>query len=285
MARIAYVNGRYAPIGADLIQVEDRGFQFADGVYEVWTVRGGRLLDSEGHFTRLKRSLDELRIAAPMRRDALAVVLEEVRRRNKVRDGLLYLQVTRGAAPRDHAFPDPARKPTLVVTARPGKASAADARAAAGVGVITHPDLRWKRCDIKTVSLLPNALAKQAARAAGAHEAWLVDETGMVTEGASSNAWIVTKDGRLVTRQADNGILKGITRETVRRLAQERQLTLEERAFSLEEAHAATEAFMTSASALVTPVTAIDGRPVGEGTPGPVAKALREDYLKAQCPE
>lgn len=285
MARIAYVNGRYAPIGADLIQVEDRGFQFADGVYEVWTVRGGRLLDSEGHFTRLKRSLDELRIAAPMRRDALAVVLEEVRRRNKVRDGLLYLQVTRGAAPRDHAFPDPARKPTLVVTARPGKASAADARAAAGVGVITHPDLRWKRCDIKTVSLLPNALAKQAARAAGAHEAWLVDETGMVTEGASSNAWIVTKDGRLVTRQADNGILKGITRETVRRLAQERQLTLEERAFSLEEAHAAAEAFMTSASALVTPVTAIDGRPVGEGTPGPVAKALREDYLKAQCPE
>jgi len=283
MARIAYVDGRYTPITSPAVRVEDRGFQFADGVYEVWAVRHGRLLDSEGHFTRLRRSLGELGIAEPMSRAALEVVLEETLRRNRVRDGLVYLQITRGAAPRDHAFPDPAGRPTVVVTARPSKPAAADARAANGVKVITRPDERWKRCDIKSVSLLPNVLAKQAARAAGAWEAWLIDPAGHVTEGASSNAWILTQDGALVTRHVDASILKGVTRETIRALAEARQLRLEERAFTLEEARAAKEAFITSATSLVTPVTAIDDQPVGDGRPGPVALALREDYLKAQA--
>jgi len=282
MARIAYVNGRYVPIEQAAIRVEDRGFQFADGIYEVWAARDGRLFDTEGHHERLSRSLRELSMPEPMSRAALEVVLEETLRRNRVRNGLLYLQITRGAAPRDHAFPDPQTAPTVVVTARPGKPAGADARAQAGVKVITRPDERWKRCDIKSVSLLPNVLAKQAARAAGAWEAWLIDADGHITEGASSNAWIVTQDGVLLTRPVDQAILKGVTRETIKRLAAERQIRFEERAFTLDEARAAREAFITSANSLVTPVIAIDDVPVGEGAPGPMALALREDYLKTQ---
>ena len=280
MSRTAYVNGRYLALTQARVSVEDRGYQFADGVYEVWSVFAGRLADSEGHFTRLKRSLGELRIAEPMSRAALSAVLGEVARRNRLRDGLVYLQVTRGVAPRDHAFPSPAVKPAVVITAKPVDLAAAQARAERGVCVITTPEVRWARCDIKTVGLLPNALAKQAAREAGAYEAWFVDGEGMVTEGASTNAWIVTCDGVLVTRDTGANILRGVTRSAVAELAAELQLRVEERAFSVAEAQAAPEAFVTAATAFVMPVVAIDGAPVGQGAPGPVALRLRSLYLQ-----
>ncbi len=279
MSRVAYVEGRYVPHARASVGVEDRGFQFADGVYEVWSVFGGRLADADGHFARLSRSLGELSIAEPMPRAALDQVLGEVLRRNRIRDGLVYLQVTRGRAPRDHAFPNPAVRPTLVVTAKRVDLTAAQARAAAGVAVVTTPETRWARCDIKTVGLLPNVLAKQAARAAGAYEAWFVDRDGLVTEGASTNAWIVTADGVLVTRDTGANILRGVTRAAVAELAESLQMRVEERAFTVVEAQAAREAFITAATAFVTPVTAIDGAPVGEGAPGPVALRLRGLYL------
>ena len=278
MARIAYVNGRYAPIETAAIAVEDRGLQFADGVYEVWALRNGRLKDWDGHVRRLARSLDELRLSPPCAFTALEPIIAELIRRNRLRDGLVYLQVTRGAAPRNHAFPNPAARGTLIITARPVNPAAMERRAEAGVSVITRPDLRWKRCDIKSVSLLPNILAKQEAAEAGAAEAWLVDEAGCVTEGASSNAWIVTGEGVLVTRAADALILRGITRDAVRTLAEHRQLTLEERAFTVQEALNAREAFITSASSFVTAVVRLDGAPIGSGEPGPIATALRAAY-------
>lgn len=279
MSRIAYVNGRYVPHARASVHVEDRGYQFADGVYEVWSVFDGRLADSEGHFARLARSLGELSIAEPMPRTALQQVLDEVVRRNGVRDGLVYLQVTRGVAPRDHAFPRPKVKPALVVTAKRVDLAAAQRRAEAGVAVVTTPETRWARCDIKTVGLLPNVLAKQAARSAGAYEAWFMDRDGFVTEGASTNAWIVTGEGALVTRDTGANILRGVTRAAVAELAAELQLRVEERPFTVEEAKGAREAFITAATAFVTPVTAIDGAPVGEGTSGPVALRLRDLYL------
>ena len=279
MSRVAYVDGRYVPHARASVGVEDRGFQFADGVYEVWSVFDGRLADSEGHFTRLSRSLAGLRIAEPMPRAALERVLAEVVRRNRLRDGLVYLQVTRGRARRDHAFPDPAVRPTVVVTAKAVDFAAAERRAQAGVAVVTTPETRWARCDIKTVGLLPNALAKQAAREAGAYEAWFVDADGHVTEGASTNAWIVTAEGALVTRDTGANILRGVTRAAVSELAAELQLRVEERAFTVAEALAAREAFITAATAFVTPVTRVDGSAVGEGAPGPVALRLRGLYL------
>ena len=279
MSRTAYVNGRYTAHREARVHVEDRGYQFADGVYEVWAVFDGRLADLEGHLTRLARSLGELEITAPMPQPALLAVLREVVRRNRMRDGLLYLQVTRGVARRDHAFPRPAPAPAVVITAKPIDMAALDRRAEAGVAVITTPESRWARCDIKTVGLLPNALAKEAARRAGAYEAWFVDRDGLVTEGASTNAWIVTGEGALVTRDTGANILRGVTRTAVAELAAELQLRVEERAFSVEEALAAPEAFITAASAFVTPVTSVDGRPVGEGEPGPVALRLRRLYL------
>ncbi|MEO1038141.1 MAG: D-amino-acid transaminase [Pseudomonadota bacterium] len=281
MARIAYVNGEYRPVTTASIAVEDRGLQFADGVYEVWAVRDGRLMDWAGHVERLRRSLGELRIAPPCALSALPVIIGELIRRNRIVDGLVYLQVTRGVAPRNHAFPDPAVKPTLILTARPVNVAAMERRAQSGAAVITRPDLRWKRCDIKSISLLPNILAKQEAAEAGAVEAWLVDEEGCVTEGASSNAWIVTTEGVLITRAADSLILRGITRQAVARLAQSLQLKLEERSFTVDEAKAAQEAFITSASSFVMPVVAIDGEPVGSGSPGPVASRLRQAYSEA----
>lgn len=278
MSRIAYVNGRYVPLAQASVNVEDRGYQFADGVYEVCEVTGGRLVDRRRHVERLKRSLAELRIAMPMGEEPLGVVLREVVQRNRVRWGIVYLQITRGVARRDHAFPSSATKPSLVVTARNLNFDGAEKLATDGVAVITVPDTRWERVDIKSVSLLPNVLAKQTAREQGAREAWFVDEKGFVTEGSSSNAWIVTRDGKIVTRKADHAILKGITRAVVLDLMATQGLGLEERAFTVEEALAAREAFLTSASQLVVPVVRIDGRPIGNGAPGLIAAALRRDF-------
>jgi D-alanine transaminase len=279
MGHIAYVNGRFVPHRDAAVHIEDRGFQLADGVYEVWAVFGGRLADAEGHFARLRRSLGELRIAEPMSEAALRIVLRETLRRNRIVDGLIYLQVNRGAAPRDHAFPNPAVPPSVVITTKAVDMAASEARAARGVGVITTPENRWGRCDIKTVGLLPNVLAKQAAREAGAAEAWFVDEMGLVTEGASSNAWILDKDGVLRTRDIQANILRGITRASILRLVAEQGLKLEERAFTPDEARSASEAFVTGAGSLVLPVVRIDGVAIAGGAPGPVAKRLRELYI------
>ena len=208
MSRVAYVNGRYAPQRDPAVEVEDRGFQFADGIYEVWAIAGGGLIDEAAHFARLERSLRELAIPRPMSDAALRRAARETLRRNRVRDGILYLQITRGAAPRDHAFPAAATPPTVVMTAKSIPPRSIEARANAGVSVISTPETRWARCDIKSVSLLPNVLAKQAARAAGAFEAWFVDADGLVTEGSSSNAWIVSQTGALVTRDLNANILQ-----------------------------------------------------------------------------
>jgi D-alanine transaminase len=278
MSRIAYVDGRYLPRRAAAVNVEDRGYQFADGVYEVCEVRGGRIVDERRHLDRLRRSLGELRIRVPMSMAALGVVLRETVRRNRVQDGIVYLQVTRGVAPRDHAFPDPSPAPSVVVTARNLDFAKNERFAADGIAVVTVPDNRWGRVDIKSVSLLPNVLAKQAAREQGAREAWFVTGDGIVTEGSSTNAWIVDRRNRVVTRPVDNGILQGITRTVLLDVIKSQNLVLEERPFSLEEAHAAREAFVTSASQIVMPVVRIDGRPVGDGKPGPVATALRRNF-------
>ena len=278
MSRIAYVNGRYVPHRVAQVHVEDRGYQFADGVYEVCEVRGGKLVDERRHMDRLERSLSELRIAMPMPRNVLGVVLREAVARNRVTNGLVYLQITRGVARRDHAFPAPGTLPSIVVTAKNLDIEKIEASAQEGIPVISVPDNRWERVDIKSVGLLPNVLAKQAAREAGAKEAWFVDAKGFVTEGSSTNAWIVTRDGAVVTRQADHGILRGITRTVVLEVIAEHGLKLEERPFTMDEAYAAREAFITSATQFVTPVVQIDGKPVGNGAPGLIATALRRDY-------
>ena len=278
MSRTAYVNGRYLPRHVASVNIEDRGYQFSDGVYEVCEVRGGRLVDERLHVARLMRSLGELRIDMPMSPLALGAVMRETVRRNRVRDGIVYLQITRGVARRDHAFPPAGTVPSVVVTARNLDPANNERAAADGISVITVPDNRWERVDIKSVSLLPNVLAKQAAREQGAKEAWFVDRTGRVTEGSSTNAWIVTRDGELVTRPTDHGILRGITRTVLLGLIKEQGLKLTERAFTVEEAYGAREAFVTSASLIVMPVVQIDGRPVGNGAPGLVASALRRDF-------
>src|SRR2546429_3665382 len=235
MSRIAYVNGRYLPQRAATVHVEDRGYQFSDGVYEVCEVRGARIIDERRHLARLKRSLDELRIDMPMSQAALAVVLRECMRRNRVRDGILYLQITRGVARRDHGFPPPGTRPSIVVTAHGIDLAANERIAAEGVGVVTVPDNRWQRVDIKSISLLPNVLAKQAARERGAKEAWFVDRDGHITEGSSSNAWIVTKGGKVVTRPADYGILRGITRTVLIDVIKTPGLTFQEGPFTGDE--------------------------------------------------
>jgi D-alanine transaminase len=280
MSRVAYVNGRFVAHGDAAVHIEDRGYQLADGVYEVWAVMGGKLADADGHFARLDRSLNELSIDAPMPRSSLQVLLKETVRRNHVRDGMVYLQVTRGVARRDHAFPAPGTPPSVVITARSTDPAAADARAARGASVVTTPENRWGRCDIKTVALLPNVLAKQKARAVGAVEAWFVDELGLVTEGASSNAWIIDKSGALRTRDTQANILRGITRGTLLGVIAREGLKLEERPFTPQEAKEAREAFITGAGTLVLPIVRIDGKPVGDGEPGPVAKRLRRLYIE-----
>jgi D-alanine transaminase len=278
MPRIAYVNGRYLPLRQAMVHVEDRGYQFGDAVYEVCEVRQGRLIDERRHLGRLKRSLDELQIKLPMSPVALGIVLREVIARNRIGYGIVYLQVSRGMARRDHAFPAPEVPPSVVVTARPLNARRNEALAAAGIAVVSVPDNRWGRVDIKTTGLLPNVLARQAAVAQGARDAWFVDKDGMVTEAASANAWIVTQAGRVVTRPADHGILKGITRTVLFEVIKAQGLSVEERAFALSEAYAAREAFVTAASQIVLPVVRIDGRAIGEGKPGPVATALRRAF-------
>lgn len=275
MSRIAYVNGRYLPHHDASVHVEDRGYQFADGVYEVCEVLGGRLVDERRHLDRLERSLHELLIAAPMSRAALSAVLREVVRRNGVRNGMVYLQVTRGVARRDHAFPAPGTVPSVVVTARRTDREAQEALARKGVAVITVPENRWPRVDIKSVSLLPNVLAKQLAKEAGAREAWFVDADGYVTEGASTNAWIVTAGRTIVTRPADSGILRGITRTVAFEVAADLGYSIDERPFTVAEAHEADEAFISAATTVIMPVVTVDGVPVGAGVPGPVAAALR----------
>lgn len=278
MSRIAYVNGRYLPHVQAAVHIEDRGYQFADGVYEVCEVREGRLVDERRHLDRLERSLKEIRLDPPMPRVALQVVLRETLRRNRVCNGIVYLQVTRGVARRDHAFPPAGTRPSLVVTARSIDRDKLEAVAEAGVSVITVPDNRWERVDIKTTALLPNVLARQAARDRGAKEAWFVDREGFVTEGSSSNAWIVTKDGMIVTRPATEGILKGITRSVALEVAEAQGLRVEERRFTVKEALAAREAFLTSASQSVMPVVEIDGQKIGNGKPGAVARTLRARF-------
>src|SRR6202162_2826051 len=277
MSRIAYVAGQYLPHRKAAVHIEDRGYQFADGVYEVIAVMGGHLLDEEPHLARLHRSLGELRIAMPMGDMALKMVIRETVRRNRVATGIVYIQVTRGAAPREHAFPK-AVKPTLVVTSR--RSRPPDPRLGdAGIAVITIPDIRWQRCDIKSVALIANVLGKQAAREKGAYEAWQVDRDGEVTEGTSTNAWIVTADGAVVTRAADTAILNGVTRLAIFDIIAREGYRLVERPFTVAEAKAAREAFLTSTTADLLPVVHIDGVPVGEGRPGPLARKLRAAYF------
>lgn len=278
MSRIAYVNGQYVPRKHASVHIEDRGYQFSDGVYEVCEVRGGRLVDQRRHMERLVRSLGEIRIKLPMPLSALNVVLHEIVARNRIKVGIVYVQVTRGVARRDHPFPSPSTRPAIVVTANTLDMAKSEAMAADGVAVITLPDNRWERVDIKAIALLPNILAKQTAREQGAREAWYIDKDNRITEGSSSNAWIVTRDGKVVTRQADNGILKGITRAVVIDTLRAQGLELEERPFTVEEAYEAREAFLTSASQLVMPVVRINDRPVGNGAPGLVSAALRRDF-------
>lgn len=278
MSRIVYVNGRYVPYAQAVVHVEDRGFQFADGVYEVCEIRNGLIIDEDRHIARLNRSLRELSIVSPMNDGALRVVISEVLRRNRVRDGTVYLQVTRGAARRDFLFPHQDTAPTLVVTARSVDPSKGQDTAERGIAVVTVPESRWARVDIKTVGLLPNVLAKMEAKEAGAREAWFVDRDGYVTEGGSSNAWIVSKDGLLITRPAESGILRGITRTTLFDLARNQGLKIEERGFTVDEALNAREAFITSATTIVTPVVRINSTEIGGGKPGSLALGLREKF-------
>jgi D-alanine transaminase len=274
---VAFVNGQYVPHGAASVHVEDRGYQFADGVYEVIPVIAGKQVDGIGHRERLARSLRELRITPPMTDRALALVIEEVIRRNRVRTGHVYLQVTRGVAPRDHAFPAESDS-AIVVYANSKPAGGLGKQAEEGVEVITAPDQRWARCDIKTVGLLPNCLAKQAAREAGAHEAFMYDSDGYVTEGSSTNAWIVDSEGRLVTRPVSHEILNGITRLSLISLVEGQGIEVVERPFTVEELKNAREVFLTSASALATPVVKVDDHVIGNGRPGSVTSRLVEIF-------
>jgi D-alanine transaminase len=279
MSRVAYVNGTYSPRGEAVVHIEDRGFQFADGVYEVWSVFDGRLADFDGHMQRLHRSLTELKIEIPMTAAALGVVLRETIRRNRVRDGIVYLQVTRGTAPRDHAFPADVA-PSVIVTAKRIDLSRGERMAVNGAAGVTQPDIRWGRCDIKTVGLLPNVLAKQAAREKGAYECLMYDEMGLVTEGSSTNAWIVDEAGKLRTRDAQANILRGVTRAAILKLVEAEGIELDERAFSVDEAKKAREVFVTAASSFVMPLVSLDGIKIGDGRPGPIATRLREVYLR-----
>jgi D-alanine transaminase len=273
MSRIAYVDGRYVPLAKAHVHVEDRGFQFADGVYEVLYRHQGRLIDRDLHLDRLDRSLRELQLTPPMGRAALLAVVEEVARRNRLESGLIYLQVTRGSAPRLHAFPPAGTPPTLVVTMRRAPPFPRDV-AAWQAAAITLPDQRWARCDIKSVGLLPNVLAREAARAQGALEAILVDDDGMVTEGASTTVFMVDASGQVRTRPLSNAILPGCTRSALIARMAEAGLAVEERAFSADEMRGAREIFITAATTFVKPITVLDGRAVGDGVPGPVASRL-----------
>ena len=278
MSRIVYVNGQFVPEAQAHVSVFDRGFLFADGVYEVSSVLDGGLVDNPAHLARLERSLGELGMASPIAPDEIVRAQKELIARNRLAEGVVYLQITRGPADRDFAYPaDP--KPTLVMFTQ-DKPLIDNPLATHGITVVTVPDLRWKRRDVKTVGLLAASMAKQAAVDAGAGDAWMVED-GFVTEGSSNNAYIVTEGGTVVTRHLGQEILHGITRAAVLRLSRERQIAVEERPFTVEEAKGAAEAFITSASAFVIPVTAIDGETVGDGKPGPITRRLREIYIES----
>ena len=278
MTRFAHVNGRYVRHSAASVHVEDRGFQFADGVYEVCAVRDGSLVDEGPHIDRLERSLSNLQIGMPVARSAIGVIMRELVARNRVSDGLVYIQVTRGQARRDHGFPNPPVTPTLVVTARSLDRASFERRAAAGVKVLLTPEIRWARCDIKSVSLLPNVLAKQQAREAGCFEAWFVAADGTITEGASSNAWIVDREGRLRTRATSPQILPGITRAEIMALCRQHGLVCDEKPFSEDDVRTAREAFVTAATYGAMPVVQVGSHRIGDGAPGPIAKKIRELY-------
>ena len=277
MSRTVYVNGAYLPEEEAKVSVFDRGFLFADGVYEVTSVLGGKLIDFDGHAVRLARSLRELEMDNPVTKEELLDIHRELVARNGIEDGLVYLQITRGAADRDFAYPEGVA-PTVVLFTQAKPGLALPTKAEAGIKVISIEDQRWGRRDIKTVQLLYPSMGKMAAKAAGADDAWMVED-GAVTEGTSNNAYIVTGN-TIVTRQLSNDILHGITRAAVLRFAREAQMQVEERAFTIEEAKGADEAFITSASTFVMPVVEIDGVAVGSGTPGPIALRLREIYLE-----
>ena len=279
MPRFAYVNGRYIRHADAAVHVEDRGYQFADGVYEVCEVRHGMIVDLTRHLDRLNRSLTEIRIGWPMARAALVGVIREVLRRNRVRNGLFYLQVTRGVAKRDHVFPGAGTQPSVVVTAKSTDPRVMAAKYESGVKAITVSDNRWDRVDIKTVGLLPNALARQQAKEAGAQEAIYVDADGIVKEGAATNLWIVDGNGTLVTRPADHGILKGITRTTLRDVADSLGLSVEERPFDVAEMLAAREVFLTGATTICLPLVEIDGVPIANGHPGITAQKIRDAFF------
>lgn len=280
MPRIAYVNGRYLPHADAAVHIEDRGYQFADGVYEVCEVRHGFIVDLTRHLGRLDRSLAELRIERPMSRSALVQVIRQVLRLNRVRNGLFYLQVTRGVARRDHVFPAATVVPSLVVTAKSTDAGVIARKNAEGIHAVTLPDNRWDRVDIKTVGLLPNVLARQQAKEAGAQEAIYVDAEGMVTEGAATNVWIVGRDGALVTRPADHGILRGITRTTLLDVSARLGIPVTERRFSRQEMLEAREVFITAATSICFPVVNIDGQTIGNGHPGSVSEKIRSAFFE-----
>ena len=281
MSRIAYVDGVYQPLNLPGILVEDRGYQFADGVYEVFAIRNGRLLDEARHLDRLEYSLDALDMPMPMSRPALQQVMRETLRRNLINSGILYMQVSRGVAPREHMY-DASLKPILVMTARPISAERRMQIMKKGISVISVPDQRWARCDIKSISLLPNVLARQSARNAKVQEAWQIDGQGMVTEGAATNAWIVDAKGVLRTRPAGNDILNGIVRQVLLDCVSELGLKFEEKPFSLDEALAAQECFSTASTMSVFPVVKIDGKKIADGKPGSVAKTLSNAYDKVE---
>jgi D-alanine transaminase len=281
MARIIYVNWQYRSYDDALIHCEDRGFLFGDAVYEVCPVMAGRIVDEEHHLVRLERSMRELAMAPAMSRAALGVVLRETVRRNRVTEGWVYLEVSRGVAKRDFTFPAPGTPRTVVCLARSHSAERLEAQAQKGISVISSPDLRWDRVDIKTVQLLAPAMAKEQARAASAKEAWLVDRDGFVTEGASSNAWIVTRDGEIATRSAERGILRGVTRTVLMDFLAGEKLRISERRFTVAEAKSAAEAFVTSATNFVMPVVKVDDQDIGNGKPGPVTLRLRQLIVAA----
>ena len=276
--RITYVNGRYLAHGEAGVHVEDRGLQLGDSIYEVCNISAGILIDEEPHLDRMERSLGEIGMAMPMNRQALKLVMREVVRRNRVRHGFLYMQVTRGTARRDHAVPDAALRPSIVIHARPVSPSVLEKKLASGVKAITRPDNRWGRRDIKTTQLLPNVLVRTEAKKAGALEAWLVDADGFVTEGAVANAWIVDKDGHVVTRALSHDVLPGVTRQVVMAAAAEAQLPVVERKFTVAEALAAREAFITSSTSTAIGVVELDGKPIGNGKPGPLTQRIHALY-------
>jgi D-alanine transaminase len=279
--RFAYVDGRFVRHRNGAVHIEDRGLQFGDAIYEVCAVKNGVLFDMDGHLARLGRSLGALSIPAPLSNTSLLMVMRELMLRNKLYNGLIYLQISRGVAKRDHPFPKVIR-PSIILTARTLDMKLGDARAETGISVQSQADIRWGRVDIKTINLLPNVLAKQAALEAGFGDAWLVDDHGYVTEGTAQNAWIVDREGNLRTRPLSHDILGGITRETIIKVARDLGYPLEERAFTLDEAKLAREAFITSATSFVTPVVRIDDASIGNGVPGNIAEILRATYLNEQ---